>query len=935
MTQPQIDIVKFEQQVAAFRQVREVYEVFSEVLQTILGQMVGDMGLEAIVQVRSKTIPSFAGKVIRKQDKYSDAVNQFTDMCGGRVITACTDDIPGICEFIRKHFEIDEANSEDVIDRLGSEKFGYLSVHYIVSLKPGEFRDVLEKCLAARGGKQEREAFQRRLEQLLERRSPEEAARLNLAPGPRHKAEIQVRSLLQHAWAALSHDRVYKAEFEVPARFRRDINRIAATLEEADDAFARTIRHVDALKTYYGAYLDDEQLHYEETKLGAVLTYDPHNRRLALEAARLARTLGAWDRVRLYLEPFVDRWNTSMHKKHLAAARAARLRSKTADAREAAEERLAPLHDTETAQLLLEYGIALWLLRRRIGRKYLEWAQELAPLLEEVSVALGRTYLDDDDPKTALSYFQKGAGTSPPEPRALSGLVQCKLTIEKNLDFVPLLKPTLEAAIDVCRQRAAIHVDLPRVYYDCGLFQLLLGKPYEALASYAQAVHLTTSEALLDRRLKDLQGLSSTLGDRLPELHWAVAFLTVAKAGWLQHQIAKAKTKAATKAAADGAPDVELRRSIVSLTGKLGRVRKKLAARRIAHATVFEAPIVIVAGGTHASVEEQIAEYRHLMFKAFEGFSGTIISGGTRSGVCGLVGDLPESHRGRIRKVAYLPKYLPSWTKKHPAYEINTTLGERFSPLDPLQVWIDLLASGVDPRRVGLLGINGGKISAFEYLLALIMGAKVAVLRDSGRAASEILADERWRTMDGLIDMPSDVHTLSLFLRQDVTCDAISKADLEEIAKDIHEQYRREHFERHRSDRALAEWKDLHEDLKSSNRQQAAHIEEKLRAVGMTLRKGVLGSIVPIELTDAEIEVMAEIEHGRWNTERLLAGWKSGERDVEKKTSPYLVSWAELPESAKRYDRVFITELPARLANFGYEIVRVQKKRKPRRAPRS
>jgi ppGpp synthetase/RelA/SpoT-type nucleotidyltranferase len=931
MAAKQIDMERFKQQVEAFSQVREVYEVFSEVLQAVLKQMVRDLGLEAIVQVRAKTVPSFAGKVIRKQDRYPDAVNQLTDLCGGRVITACTDDIPKICEFIRRHFEIDEANSEDVVGRLGSEKFGYRSVHYIVSLKLGELEDLLEKLISGRKTESERETFRLGLRQLLERRSPEEAARLSLSPGPRHKAEIQVRSLLQHAWAALSHDRVYKAEFDVPARFQRDINRIAATLEEADDAFARTIRQVDGLKTYHGAYMGEDQLRYEEAKLEAVLAHDPDNRRLALEAARLARKLGAWDRVCKHLEPFVARWNASVQKEQLVAAYNARRRGDT-DEREAAQERLATMRDAETAQLLLEHGVALWRSGPRAGRDDLEWALELAPQLVDASVALGRTYLDDRDPKTALPYFQTGVATSPPEPRALGGLVLCKALLERDLGFVPLLRPTLEAAIDVCGQRAVIGVDLPRVYFDSGFFQVLLGRPYEALASYAKAVVMTTSEDLLDRRMEELRELSNALGDRLPDVRWVMTFLSVARAGWFVRQLGKARvqleaaleTEAAARTEATAKAADEARRSVEDLTRGLDRVRRELAAQRVVETSVFEEPIVIVAGGTHASVEGQIAEYRHLVLEAFEGFSGTVFSGGTRSGICGIVGDLPEPEGGRIRKVAYLPKYIPSWATKHPAYEFHQTKGERFSPADPLQIWIDLLASGADPTQVKLIGINGGKLSAFETALALVMGAKVALLRDSGRAANEVLADDRFCSMDNLIDMPCDANTLGLFLRESIATTTIPQEVVESLAEDIHAQYRREQWNKKTTDRALAEWNDLPEDLKSSSRGQAAHIEAKLRAVGMTLRKAEHEPIIPIELSPGEIEVMAEIEHGRWNAERLLAGWKRGERDVGKKTSPHLVSWAELPDSVREYDRKFVREIPARLAKLGYEIVRAK-----------
>jgi trimethylamine:corrinoid methyltransferase-like protein len=50
-------------------------------------------------------------------------------------------------------------------------------------------------------------------------------------------AEVHVRTVLQHAWAAISHSLQYKKEDDVPAALRRRLNRLAALLELADQEF--------------------------------------------------------------------------------------------------------------------------------------------------------------------------------------------------------------------------------------------------------------------------------------------------------------------------------------------------------------------------------------------------------------------------------------------------------------------------------------------------------------------------------------------------------------------------------------------------------------------------------------------------------------------------------------------------------------------------
>jgi hypothetical protein len=61
------------------------------------------------------------------------------------------------------------------------------------------------------------------------------------------KAEIQTRSILQHAWAEIEHDLGYKTSHEVPRSIRRRFSRLAGLLELVDQEFER-IR--DELDTY-------------------------------------------------------------------------------------------------------------------------------------------------------------------------------------------------------------------------------------------------------------------------------------------------------------------------------------------------------------------------------------------------------------------------------------------------------------------------------------------------------------------------------------------------------------------------------------------------------------------------------------------------------------------------------------------------------------
>jgi hypothetical protein len=56
----------------------------------------------------------------------------------------------------------------------------------------------------------------------------------------------------------------------------------------------------------------------------------------------------------------------------------------------------------------------------------------------------------------------------------------------------------------------------------------------------------------------------------------------------------------------------------------------------------------------------------------------------------------------------------------------------------------------------------------------------------------------------------------------------------------------------------------------------------------------------------------------------LLAGWKPGPRDPDKKTSPYLLGWEELEQEIKGYDRDAVMAVPDILAMPGFETYRLR-----------
>lgn len=59
------------------------------------------------------------------------------------------------------------------------------------------------------------------------------------------KFEIQIRTILQHAWAEIDHDRNYKSASELPIDLQREFSRLSANLESVDVDFQQLVDKVE------------------------------------------------------------------------------------------------------------------------------------------------------------------------------------------------------------------------------------------------------------------------------------------------------------------------------------------------------------------------------------------------------------------------------------------------------------------------------------------------------------------------------------------------------------------------------------------------------------------------------------------------------------------------------------------------------------------
>lgn len=836
-----------QEQIEAYEALQPAYVSLQRTLEKVLNQIRKEWSPLAIVQARAKSVSSFAEKCLRKLDKYDDPANQLTDLCGGRVIAPTLDEAETVCRQIRSLFSpVDE--DDDTRQRHSLSAFGYLSVHFIVHFRADQT-------------------------ELLGVPIPPEVIGL--------KAEIQVRTLLQHAHSEITHDRLYKGGFKPPAHCERESARVAAMLEEADDTFARFVHKLDVYVGHYATHLEPARRQREQDNLRLVIEHERESANkpaLALRLARLSRAAWDWSGVVQALKPFANMTCLQHADIHMELGNAlCRLHRDTptdADYRRGLEL-LASVAEPDAT---LDSPIESQPRHRR--------AAALAWLGSALAKSTGRR-------AEARNCLAKAVQLAPEDPYHLTAFVELDVVASGTDEHLNLLAPSLHQAAGRCEQHILAGIEVTRAWLTLSKIRLLLGDETGAIEALCVASRATEKA----HPLTDFQRSLDCLKDAIGERHRFVHVLDQATV-----LLIKAREHRESPGSAD---------SWLPL------------AKQFDYAN--QGRILILAGSTAEGSEATLGSFEPDLRTSLEGFAGCILTGGTDAGVCGLASRLAAGLNSPSPKTVELVGYLPQTATASPAFKnlIRTPRSADFSALEPVQMWVDLLASGVPPSKVTLLCLGGGSISAQELALAWALGARTVVVGDEGVAAQRFTALLKVCGNDpgrGMV-LPNDPATLSALIAFDQPIDAEC---WEAAGMAAHQAYLEERS-KHPTQSNLVSWSMLRDDFKHSNRHQAACSADILRKAGFEVIKSELpaDSIPRPEFTGDEIEHMAQMEHGRWNVERLDSGWRHGEKkDENRKLSPYLVSWEKLPENIKIYDYEAVRTWPKILAKAGLQVRR-------------
>lgn len=233
--------------VEAYRSKRGGYEDLARAVRTILEVAISRAGIKVqSIDERAKTEDSFGAKVSRPKDaeglapKYEHPLREIQDLAGCRVITFFLDDVQTIRGLIHGEFEVLEMANRSSHLR-GAGRPGYESFHFIVRMS---------------------------------------AARLALPEYSHYGdmvAEIQVRTILQHAWAEIEHDIQYKSVDALPAEIGQRFQALAGLIEIGDREFQAIADAHESVRTAAAISLEAGRLAEVELTAESLKAYLDRN----------------------------------------------------------------------------------------------------------------------------------------------------------------------------------------------------------------------------------------------------------------------------------------------------------------------------------------------------------------------------------------------------------------------------------------------------------------------------------------------------------------------------------------------------------------------------------------------------------------------------------------------------------------------------------
>lgn len=154
-------------------------------------------------QPRLKDIDRFVIKAIYLK-KYDNPWDQTEDKVGTRFVVLLESDTDVVCDVIRslENISCKQDKSPEELERSSPAAFDYVATHFVCRSDV----DLVHNGIYVPAG---------------------------------IPCEVQVRTILQHAWSEVSHDTIYKPDFRTSVKMQRNIAKSSALVEATNDYFEK------------------------------------------------------------------------------------------------------------------------------------------------------------------------------------------------------------------------------------------------------------------------------------------------------------------------------------------------------------------------------------------------------------------------------------------------------------------------------------------------------------------------------------------------------------------------------------------------------------------------------------------------------------------------------------------------------------------------
>lgn len=191
-------------------------------IDTIMKDMINEHLIKILPSYRLKDDKSYLFKALYRKKNYPNPIENIEDKIGTRIVVLKSDDIKivqqRILDFKGWQSKLTKNINQEIEDK--PNIFDYQSSHIVVSPTTGN------------------EHFSAEISDSL-------------------TCEIQIRTLLQHAFAEVSHDSTYKGPYKNDKEILRRLAKAMALMEATDDYFCNIFSMMSDEKRHYSLYLSE------------------------------------------------------------------------------------------------------------------------------------------------------------------------------------------------------------------------------------------------------------------------------------------------------------------------------------------------------------------------------------------------------------------------------------------------------------------------------------------------------------------------------------------------------------------------------------------------------------------------------------------------------------------------------------------------------